>query len=110
MEKFWFVKCTKFLIFSLFAIVVLGYIVMWLWNWLLPDLINASEINFFQSVGILVLSKILFGGLGKFGGKHRRHHWKHEMKEKYRNMSPEDREKFREKFRYYCRHRDCSDE
>lgn len=33
---------------------------MWLWNWLMPDLFSLTEINFWQALGINVLSGILF--------------------------------------------------
>ena len=42
-----------------------GEIVMHLWNWLLPALFGWREITFWQALGILVLCRILFGGLGR---------------------------------------------
>jgi hypothetical protein len=46
------------------ALVVLcGYIVMGLWNWLLPGLFGLKAITFWQAIGIVVLAKILFGSL-----------------------------------------------
>lgn len=41
-----------------------GYVIMWLWNWLMPELFGLVEIGYWQAVGILVLAKLLFGGLG----------------------------------------------
>ena len=35
-----------------------------LWNWLLPSLFGWRLITFWQALGILVLCRILFGGLG----------------------------------------------
>ena len=51
-----------------------GYIIMWLWNWLMPELFGLAEIGYWQAVGILVLAKMLFGGLGGHhsGGKGKR--------------------------------------
>ena len=40
-----------------------GEVVMQLWNWLLPPLFGWPTITFWQAVGILALSRILFGGL-----------------------------------------------
>ncbi len=72
------------------GIAVLGGVIMLLWNWLMPALFEgAHSIGYLQALGILVLSKILFGGLRGHGcpGRWRRHHhWHH--------MSPEEREKF----------------
>lgn len=45
-----------------------GYFVMLLWNWLLPPLLHAGTINYWQAFGIVILAKILFGGVG---GTHR---------------------------------------
>ncbi len=47
----------------LFAL-VFGYVIMWLWNWLMPDIFGLGEISFWQAFGILVMAKILFGAFG----------------------------------------------
>jgi hypothetical protein len=41
--------------------ILFGYIVMWLWNWLLPGLFGLSTITFWQGVGIVILARIIFG-------------------------------------------------
>jgi len=71
-----------------------GWIVMLLWNWLLPPLFGWREVTFWQAVGILALSRILFGGLG-IGGGGRSRRWD-------RNMSPEERARFRQRMRDRC--------
>ena len=48
---------------------VLGYGLMYLWNWLMPDIFGLTTVTYWQAVGILVLSKLLFGGFGGHGGK-----------------------------------------
>lgn len=50
---------------------VFAYVVLLLWNWLMPALFGLGTIGFWQAVGILVLAKILFGGFGsnKFRGR-----------------------------------------
>src|SRR5258706_15128868 len=40
-----------------------GEIVLELWNWLLPQLFSWRQITFWQALGILLLCRILFGGL-----------------------------------------------
>lgn len=40
---------------------VLALPVMWLWNWLCPELFGLPEIKFLQSWGLMVLFSILFG-------------------------------------------------
>ena len=73
-------------------------IVMWLWNLLLPEILGVKAITFWQAMGILVLSKILFGGFrgkcGSFGNFREKH-----MMRKMEGMSEEEREKFREKMK-----------
>jgi hypothetical protein len=86
------------------AILVFGFVMatMYLWNWLIPDLFDGPVINFWQALGLLALSKILFSGFGK-GGGHKRHwqgrHWNTHLKEKWSTMTPEERERLKEKMR-----------
>ena len=81
-------------------IAICGEVVMHLWNWLLPMLFGVRQITFWQGLGLLVLSRILFGGLGHHGsdGSHRR--WR--KGELWERVTPEEREKFREYMRSRC--------
>lgn len=45
--------------------VVLGIVVQLLWNWLMPDLFGLGKINTAQGIGLILLSRILFGGMGQ---------------------------------------------
>ncbi len=62
------------IIFGTIAVVGLailfGFIIMWLWNWLMPELFGLTAITYWQAVGIFILFKILLGGCGG-GGKSR---------------------------------------
>ncbi|MFB5650145.1 hypothetical protein ACE5IS_05830 [Leptospira wolffii] len=65
----------------------LSYAVWQLWNWLLPEIFGIKQINYWQAVGLLALSHLLFKGGHWFGGGHHRHrgrHWKRHMKERMR--------------------------
>lgn len=42
--------------------IVFGLVIQWLWNQLMPDIFGLPEISYWQAVGIVVLSHILFGG------------------------------------------------
>src|ERR1700740_1653517 len=77
---------------------VFSVVVMWLWNWLVPPVFGWHTINFWQALGIFVLSKILFGG---FRGGHRMH-GSRRMKERWEQMPPEEREKFRKGMQGFC--------
>lgn len=45
-----------------------GLAVMYLWNWLMPTIFGLGTITYWQAFGIVVLAKLLFGGLGGHGG------------------------------------------
>ena len=42
--------------------IVFGLVIQWLWNQVMPDIFGLPEISYWQAVGIVVLSHILFGG------------------------------------------------
>lgn len=46
-----------------------GFVVMWLWNWLMPMIFGLTTLTFWEAVGVFILFKILLGGCGGFGGK-----------------------------------------
>jgi hypothetical protein len=80
----------------------LGYVVMALWNWLMPPIFGLHTITYWQAYGLLILSKILFGGLrGGGGGRrcHGRNDWRERMAERWEKMTPEEREKFSQTIR-----------
>jgi Ca2+/H+ antiporter, TMEM165/GDT1 family len=104
MKKFWIKKGLMILVFGIIAILVFGLVVMSLWNAILPAVIGVKAITFIQALGILLLSKILFGGFG--GGRHRGG-WRNkgkwmEMKDKFAGMTPEEREKFKAEWKNKC--------
>lgn len=51
------------LIQSVILAAIFGAFVMLLWNALLPDLFSFPEINYLQSVGLIVLARLIFGGI-----------------------------------------------
>jgi len=88
-----FLKVLKILVIVLAVAAVMSLVVMRLWNWLTPALFGWKVITYWQALGILVLSKILFGGFR--GGPHRGGHWRERMRRRWETMTPEEREKFR---------------
>jgi hypothetical protein len=85
-------KIITVLLIAIIAIAVFGFVVKGLWNWLMPPLFALRAITFWQAVGLVVLSKIFFGGFR--GGAGRGMHWRGRMKEKWARMSPEERQNF----------------
>lgn len=111
MKKFWIMRIIKGAILMLLFILLSGYVVMYLWNWLMPVLFGVTHlITFWEAIGIIVLTKLLFGG---FGGRHRRgtchcygHQqggfWGHKWEEKLSQMTPEEREKVKNEWAKRC--------
>lgn len=87
----------------LIGVTAISGIVMLLWNGVLVPVLHLGLINFWQALGVLILSKILFGGFR--GGHWGRHHWKQRLQERWESMSPEEREKFRSELKNRCGHR-----
>ena len=87
-------KCLKIALMVIVGIAAVGGVVMVLWNWLMPSLfIGAQPVSYCQALGILLLSKILFGGFK--GGCHGR--WK-ERRQRWEAMTPEEREQLKVQF------------
>ena len=85
------------------AFFLFGYVTMYLWNWLMPDLFNLKTIDFTQAIGLVILSKILLGGMHMrgSGGWGQKRFWK----AKWESMTPEDRDKFKTEFAARCKHK-----
>lgn len=94
-------KGLKIILFVVVAAAVLGFVTMELWNTLLPQIFALPRITFWQGLGLLVLSKILFGGFHRRSGNRNqwKQHMKGRMKERWEQMAPEEREKFRKGMR-----------
>jgi hypothetical protein len=66
----------------------------------MPELFGLGTINYWQAVGLLILSKILFsGGWSKKHHPRHSHYWKKRFMNKWENMCEEDREKIKERFK-----------
>jgi hypothetical protein len=94
------IRVLRIAVIAVVGITVFSFVVMNLWNWLVPSVFGWHSITFWQALGLLVLSKILFGGFR--GGPWRGMHWRHRMMERWQQMTPEEREKFREGMRGRC--------
>ncbi|MBN1127632.1 MAG: hypothetical protein JXA71_01505 [Chitinispirillaceae bacterium] len=57
----------------LFAL-AFGWLVMLLWNWLMPELFGCKEITYWQGFGLVILAKLLFGAVGSHRDSHRHDH------------------------------------
>ncbi len=86
-------RIARFVMFlPVFLLVFAGLVwaVYGLWNWLMPDIFGVHAIGYWQALGLMVLSWILFGGLRGHG----RGSWRHDMRRRWGRMTPEEREAF----------------
>ncbi len=100
MKRHRFLRALKFGLFGMVAVAAASFLVMSLWNVLMPGIFAVRAISFWQALGLLVLSKILFGGFRPHAGGGPR--WRRRMAEHWEQMTPEEREKFRQGMRRGC--------
>ena len=99
MKSTWIARGLKALMIGMIAITLFGQAVLHLWNFLMPAIFGLQPIGFWQALGLMALSWILFGG-GVFRG--RPMHWRHRMAERWEHMPPGEREKFRQNLGRRC--------
>ena len=92
MKRYWIARGLKFVVFAAVLVAVASAVVMWLWNWVMPATFGLPAISLGQALGLLLLSRILLGGFR--GGMGRRMHWRHRMRDRWEQMTPEQREQF----------------
>src|SRR5215467_2552529 len=86
-------RVLRIIIMVIAGFALFSFFVMRLWNWLVPTIFGWHNINYWQALGLFVLSKILFGGFR--GGWGHGHRWPRRMRDRWERMTPEEREKFR---------------
>jgi len=104
--KFWLLRGLRFFFFAALFITATGFATQALWNWLMPSLFRLPAITLGQTFGLMLLSRILFGGF-RGGGQpngwaRKRHEWQQRMAGRLEHLSPEAREKFRQQMRSRC--------
>jgi len=103
------------------VIAVFAALFMVIWNAMMPLLFKLPVLGFWQSAGLLILSRILFGGFGTHiagGASHHRrgaframpYHGENELRRKWMDMSDEERQAFAEKMRSFHRQFSRDDE
>jgi len=81
---------------------VVAAVVQWLWNAILPDLIHVGRLTYWKALGLLVLCRILFGGFRGGPPRGRSSFRRTAWREKWMNMSEEERKNFKEQWRQRC--------
>lgn len=89
----------KFILFIPVIVAAFAAAVMLLWNALIPELFHGPVLSYWQALGLLVLSHILFRG----GHPHhlRTEMWHRRMEERLAGMTPEERQKFHERWGFH---------
>jgi len=66
-------------------------LVMILWNWLIPNLFHGPVLNYWQTAGLFLLSKILLTGMAVHSQDTKyKKRWKRKYHEKYDPCCPEE--------------------
>ena len=97
-------RITAFIVFGSIFFVAIGYFVMFLWNNLIPEIFEMPEITFWQAVGLLILTRILFTGF-RPGGYRRHGNWRN----KWMEMSEEERAELKRKWKERCEKKESTD-
>jgi hypothetical protein len=105
MKRQWifYVIKTAFLITAGFFL--FGWVVMTLWNNLIPTLFNGPVISFGQALGLFVLARVLLLGFRPWGGGQRgfgRYYGRKRWEKRLSSMTPDEREKFRNAYAKRC--------
>jgi len=80
-----------FVLFAIVFIGVMGLVTVGLWNALMPAILHLPTITFWQALGLLLLTRVLFGGFGGWGRRMRSARFVRGWK----SLTPEERERFR---------------
>lgn len=106
MKMWWLRKLGGGIVIILALASIFSFVVMNLWNAIIPDLFKGPYITFWQSLGLLLLSHILLRGWGpwRYGHGWRHNRWSKRLEEKLAAMTPEERERFKEELRCTCGH------
>jgi hypothetical protein len=115
MKGFWILRGLKFLVFGALFVIAFGWVTMFTWNYVMPSLFHLPVITYWQGIALLVLARLLFWRGGGWHHKGHRgwhgHQWKGmEFKERFSQMSPEERERVKQYWKYRCGYRKKNEE
>ncbi|UGU14606.1 hypothetical protein LS482_12960 [Sinomicrobium kalidii] len=83
-------KIAGLVVLKLAVITLYVFVVMRLWNWLMPSIFGITTLTFWQTLGVLLLCKLLFLGSGwnyrrRYGPPHSvKHRWKSGFRQKWK--------------------------
>jgi hypothetical protein len=86
-------KYVGFGVLGVSFIILAVFLTMSLWNWLVPSLFHGPLLNFWQTAGLFLLSKILLTGVAPGGHSHdSKKDWRKKYHEKYKSRCEESGE------------------
>ena len=101
-RAFWLGRGVKILVMIAVVLGVASFVVMSLWNWLVPMLFHGPLLGYWEALGLLVLARLLFGGMRHGHGRGPWGHSWHHARARWEQMTPEEREHFGKRFRGGC--------
>jgi uncharacterized integral membrane protein len=108
MKRIWILKGIGIMLFVVSIVLLIGFIVQNLWNSIVSPVFSLPALTLAQATGLFILAKILTGGLFHPAGgfwRHRRHwrdNFKNRWKERWDNMTPEEKEKLKQMYWGKC--------
>lgn len=66
-------KIIGFVILGIAVVLIFSFSVKLLWNWLIPGIFGLRKITYFEGIGLLILAKIFFGGIGGSDSDSKKH-------------------------------------
>ena len=103
MRENWNLRILKFALGFILYFTVLAWVIMKLWNVLVPDLTGWSTLNYTNALVLLVLVRLLVGF--RFLGAR---YFKHKFGHRWSKLSEEERQELREKFKNrWCQSDNC---
>ncbi|MBU6339868.1 MAG: hypothetical protein KGS48_00115 [Bacteroidetes bacterium] len=89
------------LMMALSVFLLAGAVVMLLWNAILPEITGVKPLQFPQALGLLLLSRLLFGSF-RFAPMGARHAARKAWREKWMQMNETERAEFRQAWKQRC--------
>lgn len=103
----WAIRGFFMLLFGAVFIALIGGVVMYLWNAILPRVIGVNPLTYWDALGLLVLCRILFGsfhqGKGKRRGPRKKFARRKAWMEKWSSMSEEEKAEMKDRWRQKCK-------
>ena len=105
MKSSWLPRVLRFVLLATVLVAAVIFGVHWLWNWLVPALFRGPTISLPQTLGLLLLLRLLGAGLGRLtrpAGQVRRRAWHQRIAGRMAGLSEAEREKFKQQMQQRC--------